>query len=150
MITIEKASAARLGEVLTILSRAELPHDGVKEHLDGFLVARDEQGRMLGCAGLERYGSLALLRSVAVVAESQGQGIGQRLVGELLGRAARDGVEEVVLLTTTARDYFASRFGFKEAERARYDERLADSPEWNLPRCSSAVLMTLRLSLVRQ
>jgi len=55
-------------------------------------------------------------------------------------------VREVVLLTTTARDFFSNRFRFEEATRADYDEQFAASPEWKLPRCSSAVVMRLKLT----
>jgi amino-acid N-acetyltransferase len=146
VITIEKVSPACLEDVLEILSQVNLPHDGVKEHFDGFLVARNGGGRILGCVGLESHGELGLLRSAAVLSEYQGQWIGNKLVRELLKRAASDGITEVVLLTTTAREYFQSKFGFKEARRSDYEKRLADSPEWNLPRCSSAVFMALKLN----
>jgi amino-acid N-acetyltransferase len=145
VITIEKASPECLGEILEILSQVSLPHDGVKEHFGGFLIARNGGGRILGCAGLERYEEIGLLRSAAVLSEYQGQWIGNKLIREILKRAANEGVTEIVLLTTTAKEYFQSKFDFKEARRSDYDERLADSPEWNLPRCSSAVFMTLKL-----
>jgi N-acetylglutamate synthase-like GNAT family acetyltransferase len=146
VITIEKASPACLDDVLEILSQVNLPHDGVKEHFGDFLVARNGGGRILGCAGLEHHGEIGLLRSAAVLSEYQGQWIGNKLIRELLKRAANEGATEVVLLTTTAREYFQNKFGFKEAKRSDYDERLADSPEWNLPRCSSAAFMTLKLN----
>ena len=146
LVTIEKASPACLDDVLEILSKVNLPHDGVKEHFGGFLIARSGGGKILGCVGLERHGGLGLLRSAAVLPEYQGQWIGNKLVREILKRAANEGVTEVVLLTTTTRDYFQRQFGFKEAKRSDYDERLANSPEWKLPRCSSAVFMTLELN----
>jgi len=142
---IEPASAACLPQILELLSAAGLPHEGVKEHLDGFLIARNSDGRVVGCVGLERYGDLALLRSAAVLPEYRGGGVGSGLVRRLLEHAARDGIAEVVLLTTTAKNYFQARFGFQEKKRDDYQTRLALSPEWNLPRCSSAVLMALKL-----
>jgi N-acetylglutamate synthase-like GNAT family acetyltransferase len=145
IVTIGRATPDCLGEVLGILSQANLPHDGVEEYLGGFLVARNGGGKILGCVGLERHGKLALLRSAAVLNEYQGQSIGRKLIRELLKRAANEEVTEVALLTTTAKDYFQTRFGFKEVKRSRYEKRLANSPEWNLPRCSSAAFMTLNL-----
>ncbi|HEU0178569.1 MAG TPA: GNAT family N-acetyltransferase [Blastocatellia bacterium] len=146
LVNIEKASPACLDDVLEILSHVNLPHDGVEEHFGGFLIARSGGGKILGCVGLESHGELGLLRSAAVLSEYQGQWIGNKLVRELLKRAASAGVAEIVLLTTTARDYFQNKFGFKEARRYEYERRLANSPEWNLPRCSSAVFMTLKLN----
>ena len=145
LVTIEKASPACLDDVLEILSQVNLPHDGVKEHFDGFLIARSGGGKIIGCAGLERHGEIGFLRSAAVLSECQGRCIGDKLIRELLKRAGIEGVTEVALLTTTAREYFQNKFGFNEAKRSDYAKRLADSSEWNIPRCSSAVFMTLKL-----
>lgn len=144
-IQISPASAGDLSDILALLSEVNLPPDGVTENVSGFLVARDEQSRLVGTIGIERYGNTALLRSAAVTPECQKSGLGSRLTEDLLARATSEGVETVVLLTTTASDFFARRFGFCETSRDIYDEQLAGSSEWNLPRCSSAVSMTLDL-----
>jgi len=146
IVTIERASLACLEEALEILSRAELPHGGVKENIESFLVAWNDFGKLVGCVGMERHGELGLLRSAAVLPEFQGRRIGGKLVSELLMRAASEGVTEVALLTTTAKDFFEKKFGFNEASRTLYEDRLQNSPEWNLPRCSSATFMTLILN----
>lgn len=144
-IVIRRAERADLDNLLALLTRVELPHEGVAEHLQNFFVAQDQAGRLIGSAGLERYGSLALLRSVAVAPEHQHTGLGSRMTATLLDYAAQQGIAEAVLLTTTARDFFANRFGFREACRKDFDERLAQSPEWALPRCSSAACMRCEL-----
>lgn len=64
---------------------------------------------------------------------------------DLLERATNKGVERVVLLTSMASDFFARRFGFSETLRIVFDKELAASSEWNLPRCSSAICMSLDL-----
>src|SRR5215475_6766317 len=128
IVTIERASLACLEEALEILSRAELPHGGVKENIESFLVAWNDFGKLVGCVGLERHGELGLLRSAAVLPEFQGRRIGGKLVSEVLKRAASEGVTEVALLTTTAKDYFEKKFGFNEASRAHYMGRLQNSP----------------------
>ena len=144
-VTITEASSDDLGDILELLTTVQLPHDGVAEHLNAFLIARDESSRLIATIGLERHGNTGLLRSAAVAPEYQGCGIGSRLTEELLERATDDGVERVVLLTNTAREFFAKRFGFCETSRSKYDPELASSSEWNLPRCSSAVCMSLDL-----
>jgi predicted N-acetyltransferase YhbS len=80
-----------------------------------------------------------------VLPEYQEQRIGSRLIWQLLEQASGEGVTGVALLTTTAKDYFQNKFGFKEAKRSSYELLLANSSEWNLPRCSSAAFMTLEL-----
>jgi len=144
-ITITDASPDDLRDILDLLSQVQLPHDGVAENLGAFLVARDESSRLIGTIGLEPHGNTALLRSAAVTPKYQGCGIGSRLTEHGRERATRNGVERVVLLTSTASEFFARRFGFCETSRGVFDKELAGSSEWNLPRCSSAVCMSLEL-----
>lgn len=144
-IAITNASADDLQAILDLLSKVQLPHDGVAENISDFFVARDESSRLIATIGLERHGHTALLTSAAVAPEYQGCGIGSRLTEHLLERATHNGMERVVLLTTTASEFFARHFGFCETSRTAFDKELADSSEWNLPRCSSAVCMSLDL-----
>jgi amino-acid N-acetyltransferase len=144
-LSINDASTDDEREILDLLSEVQLPHDGVTDNIRSFLVARDESSRLIATVGLERHGNTALLRSAAVAPEYQGCGVGSRLTERLLQRATNEGVERVVLLTTTAREFFARRFGFGETARTNFDSELAGSSEWNLPRCSSAVCMSLEL-----
>jgi amino-acid N-acetyltransferase len=134
-----------LKAVKDLLERVELPFEGVEENFGGFLAARDGD-RVVGCIGLERYGERGLLRSLAVAPERQGEGTGAALTARLLEDAARDGVREVVLLTTTASEFFAHRFGFEAVERSVFDTVFAESQEWKLPRCASAACLRLTLS----
>lgn len=144
-IQIEKAPPGCLQDVLEVLTQSELPHEGVREYFQDFYIARDGDGSIIGCVGLERHGDLALLRSAAVLPAWRGGQIGNRLIEALLHHARSEGIREISLLTTTAREYFAAKFGFALAERAAYEQKLQNSPEWNLPRCSSAVFMTRSL-----
>ena len=144
-IRISTATSDDLRDILDLLTEVKLPHDGVAENVNAFLVARNLESRLVGTIGLERHGNTALLRSAAVAPEYQQAGLGSRLTEHLLRRATNDGVERVVLLTTTASEFFARRFGFCETPRDSFEQQLAGSSEWNLPRCSSAVCMSLDL-----
>jgi hypothetical protein len=53
-VMISKPEDSALGEILSLLDTVDLPPDGVAEYLDGFLVARDDTGRLVGCAGMDR------------------------------------------------------------------------------------------------
>jgi len=140
-----QAQIADLDDVLVLLGKVGLPIEGVRENFGSFLVARDG-GQLIGCVGLERYGQVALLRSLAVAPDRQQGGVGRQLTARLLEDARSEGVREVVLLTTTAADFFGRHFGFTPIARAQFDETFATSPEWHLPRCSSAACLHLRLS----
>jgi amino-acid N-acetyltransferase len=115
-ITIADASSEDLQDILDLLSQVQLPHDGVAENVGGFLVARDESSRVVATIGLERHGDTALLRSAAVAPEYQGCGIGSRLTENLLHRATSNGVERVVLLTSTQAN---SLRGVSDSAKAR-------------------------------
>jgi amino-acid N-acetyltransferase len=143
MTPITRAGAEDLGAALALLGRVSLPTEGVAEHFGHFFVARDE-GALVGCVGMEHYGESALLRSLAVAPEAQRGGLGRELTARLLAEARARGVRDVVLLTTAA-DFFIRHFSFAPAERAAFDAAFAASPEWRLPRCSSAACLRLRL-----
>ncbi len=144
-MNIRPAHDSDFTEVAALLRAVELPLEGVPEHFSEFLVARADAGELLGCVGQERYGDVTLLRSLAVNPAQQGNGLGRELTLELLSAARAKGVGEVVLLTTTASDFFQRHFGFTPTERARYDAVLAVSQEWQLPHCASAVCLVLPL-----
>lgn len=145
---IYRAEAKDIGDVLSLLAEVDLPDEGVAENFGQFFVARDG-ARIVGCVGQERYGNLSLLRSLAVSPDLQRGGLGKALAKRLLVDARALGVCEVVLLTATAADFFVRHFGFIETERNQFAEAFADSPEWGLPRCSSAVCMRLFLTIPR-
>jgi len=145
-IILELAENADSAAILQLLAESGLPTDGVVEYLSGFVVARDKTAQVVGVAGIEYHGKIGLLRSVAVAPDWQKSKIGWQIVSTVLQKAQVKGIEEIVLLTTTARDYFARCFKFSETERRHYDEILHKSAEWNLPRCTSAIVMRLDLS----
>jgi amino-acid N-acetyltransferase len=133
-----------LSEVLALLRDSDLPLAGVEEHFESFLFARTDEGTLAGCVGLETYGDVGLLRSLAVAAPARGAGLGARLVERLVDLARSKGVLTLYLLTTTAESYF-SRFGFERLVREEADPRLEDSAELRGACPASAVLMRRKL-----
>jgi amino-acid N-acetyltransferase len=125
---VRNATAADLEAVKRLLADNNLPVEGVAENFSNFLVADDEES-IAGAIGLERFGSVALLRSAVVAPEYRGSGIGRRLIEELLTQAVRAGIRDVYLLTTTAEEYFP-RFGFKRSTRTAVPDSLKSSAEF--------------------
>ncbi len=136
---LRPAAPADLPLILELLRQAGLVEAGVPEHLTTFTVAEDA-GRVVGSAGLEVYGDVAVLRSVAVAPEHRGRGVGRRLVESALVEARHRGLREVALLTETAAPFFR-RLGFQEVERAALDPRFAASAEFGEGSCATAVAM---------
>jgi amino-acid N-acetyltransferase len=118
----------------------------VQENFSDFVVAED-RGAITGAIGLEKFGSVALLRSAVVSSDNRGTGVGGRLVEQLLERADEQGIEELYLLTTTAEDYFP-RFGFTRTTRSAVPDAVKASAEFRGACPDTAVVMTRRVKLV--
>lgn len=125
------------------LAAAGLPAADVRDGATRFYVA-GLGGERVGVGGVERYGSDALLRSVAVVEERRGEGVGSALCEELERRAARDGVGALYLLTTTAADFFAVR-GYERVDRDAVPAPLRESPQFASLCPDTAAAMRKRL-----
>ncbi len=141
--TLRQAAAADWPAVEALLGAHQLPREGARQHLDHFIVA-EQHGRVIGCIGLERYGDAGLLRSCAVAQTHRGTGIGALLTRALLDGARRAGLRQLVLLTTTAENYFA-RFGFVQISRDAIPVELQDSAEFRGACPASATAMQLVL-----
>ncbi|PZU79095.1 MAG: GNAT family N-acetyltransferase [Rhizobium sp.] len=110
------------------LMSASLPTDDLDEDGRSFFVLHDGTGEALGYSGLENCGADLLLRSMVVVPERRGQGLGRILAKLTVAKAGRGA--DVYLATTTAAPFFRT-VGFETVSRA------------DLP---SAVLSTRQLS----
>jgi amino-acid N-acetyltransferase len=143
---IRNATPADLATVQRLLSASDLPTEGVAENISDFLVAEDGD-EITGAIGLERRGSVALLRSAVIAPEHRSAGIGRRLVEELLSRATATGIQEIYLLTTTAEGYFP-RFGFKRSTRSDVPDALKQSAEFQGACPATATVMARALSAV--
>lgn len=101
-------------------------------------------GEVVGCAGAEVYGHIALLRSVAVAPGLHKQGIGKLLLDRLIHEAQRRDIVRLYLLTVTAPEYFA-QFGFKRAKIEEAPPALKASAEFQGACPACAAFMTLAL-----
>lgn len=125
---VRLARADDRGEVGALLRGARLGVEDLDTAFPGGYVVAESGGRVVGVAGIERYGPHALLRSVAVAEVLRGSGVGEALVRDRLAAAEADGAQDVWLLTTTAERWFP-RFGFVHAERAMVPAPLQASAE---------------------
>jgi amino-acid N-acetyltransferase len=141
--TMRRATRHDWPEIAALLATADLPLAGADEHLPDFFLAFRED-LLVGTSGLERYGDTALLRSVAVASTERGQGLGQVLVRQALAHAASLGLRQVVLLTTTAADFFP-RFGFQPINRAEVPLATQASVEFQEACPASAAALSLVL-----
>lgn len=143
-ISLRQAGASDWPAVEALLLSNKLPTEGAQAHLATYLLATSN-GEVVGCAGAEVYGSVALLRSVAVAPGLQKQGIGRLLVERLLLEARSRGIAALYLLTVTAPEYFA-QYGFKRIKREEAPPALQASAEFQgaCPACAALMVLPLR------
>ena len=137
---IRAASLENLEAVRSLVAEAALPLEGLEDQFGSAYAVALESGRLVGAAGVERYGGYGLLRSVVTAADRRGGGIGEALVRDRLAWAERAGLEPIYLLTTTAAGYFP-RLGFTAVERAAVPAEIRSSREFSSVCPSSAVVM---------
>jgi amino-acid N-acetyltransferase len=146
-VSVERIRPAVLEDwpaIERLLIDANLPVAGAQDHLPGFVVIEHER-RIEACAALERYGETALLRSVVVSSSLRGTGLGESLVRRLIDAARSEGTASLLLLTTTAADWFP-RFGFHHIVRDEVPLGVLQSEEFRGACPSTAVLMGLELT----
>jgi len=131
-------------EVKALLASAELPSDDISpEHMEHFFGAWTDS-TLEGVVGVELHGSVALLRSLAVVSPKRGSGFGSRLLAEAERYAAEKGVHSIFLLTSTAEAYFTKR-GYSLLSRAAAPEAIRNTTEFASTCPADAVLMVKQL-----
>lgn len=150
-LALRPAARADWPAIRALLEANGLPTAGAEDHLATFAVALrggangvTDGTEIVGVAGVELHGDVALLRSVAVAPGLHGQGIGDALVGRVLAEAQRRGIVRLFLLTTTAADWFP-RFGFARLPREQAPAALAASAEFRGACPASATLMAATL-----
>ena len=143
-LMLKRAVPGDLIAVNAMLAWLGLPVEGVADQFGAnYVLARDGSG-LVGVAGVEVYGDWGLVRSVAVTPDAQGRGIGEMLVRDRIGWARGRGLRGVVLLTTTAADFFV-RFGFERIDRQATPAAVQQSAEFASVCPETAVVMQLSL-----
>ncbi len=109
------------------LDAASLPSADLAD--PGRLFFRIEVDSLVGYGGLEGEGPDRLLRSIVILADRRGHGLGRALVAILERQARNLGVERLHLLTTTAAPFFRA-IGYADADRGAAPPAVAASREF--------------------
>lgn len=141
---LRPASTGDVSQIEQLLRANELPTVGVRESIQGFVVAL-EGAMMVGAIGVEPCGPrFGLLRSAVVNEKWRGKGVGRDLVERVIGDSRKRGLEALYLLTTTAEDYFPG-FGFSRTTREAVPAEVKATEEFREACPESATVMALRL-----
>lgn len=135
-----------LEKLQQFLKKNKLPFQDVKLEGSLYFTYRDEHQNIIGSGGLEVYGKHALLRSLAVDENHRHKKLGVSIVTALMTKAKELNVENLFLLTETARDFFEKK-GFQDIDRAEVPEALRNSSEFTSVCPSTAACMLYKLSL---
>ena len=88
------------------------------------LIICEQDGKIVGvCALHVLWADLAEIRSFAVIKQAAGQGAGSKLVRRALKEARELGIKKVFALTYIP-DYFTSKFGFAEIDKAKLPHKI--------------------------
>jgi UDP-N-acetylmuramate: L-alanyl-gamma-D-glutamyl-meso-diaminopimelate ligase len=109
-----------------------------------FYVLRNEDGTV-GCVALEVLGDDAVLRALAVDPKYRGAGYGWMLADMAVNIARWRGVRRIYLLTASASDFFAAKFGFRVVDRSTLAKQVAASETFTRPAEAQQVAMRLDL-----
>jgi amino-acid N-acetyltransferase len=112
------------------------------ESIRDFLVAVDNENRVVGCAALHVFwNDLAEIRCLAVAEHVQGSGIGRRLVDACWESAQELDIKSVFMLTNAAG--FFERCGYCQIDKSELPQRI-----WNecvrcplFPNCPEVALI---------
>ncbi|MEZ0487454.1 arsenic resistance N-acetyltransferase ArsN2 [Fibrella aquatica] len=138
-MTYRRATPADRPALINLLIQADLLTDDLPDELGTFTLAFDHD-TLAGAAGVEGFGTVGLLRSVAVSSVYQAQRIGRQLIDASVELAANQGIQELYLITTTADGYF-DRLGFERVERGKVPEAIAKTRQFSDLCPASSVVM---------
>jgi UDP-N-acetylmuramate: L-alanyl-gamma-D-glutamyl-meso-diaminopimelate ligase len=131
--------------VRALLTSAGLIHEPARDdQFPSFFVLHNERG-LVGTVALEVLGDDAVLRALAVHSEGRGAGYGWMLADMAVGQARWRGVRRIYLLTESASDFFAAKFGFRVVDRSTLGKQVATSETFTAPRGHGLVAMRLDL-----
>jgi amino-acid N-acetyltransferase len=144
---IELANPNDESRVKQVLLDCGLPNeDIILDHLDHFLILRDDDG-LAGVVGLEIFGKCALLRSLAVTQSNRDKGFGTQLTKQAEVYARSKKVSALYLLTLTAEGFFAKQ-GYQKTDRNLVPTVLQQTTEFKNLCPASAVCMVKSLGAI--
>ena len=141
MVTLEAVFTADEPWIRQLLTLCGLPHEDITlQHLCHFWAMK-EKGQIIGVVGLEVFGRLALLRSLAVDPRFRNRGLAQQLTKKAEEYAASLKIEVLCLLTVTAEGFFQKQ-GYEKLARDAAPQEIKGTDEFQgLCPASSALMV---------
>src|SRR6185436_8673736 len=145
-IVKQLAASAAPGDVVCVLSSGSFDnlHDRLLDKVGlvgelardaqyvSFFLLRNERG-LAGTVALEVLGEDAILRALSVDPEARGIGYGWMLAEMAISEARRRGVRRIYLVTESASDFFAAKFGFRVVDRTTISKQVVGHETFSRP-----------------
>jgi UDP-N-acetylmuramate: L-alanyl-gamma-D-glutamyl-meso-diaminopimelate ligase len=142
---IRPARRIDMGPARALLELADLAEEAARdEQFPSFYVLHNERG-LVGTVALEVFGDDSVLRALAVHPEERGAGYGWMLADTAIAQARWRGVRRIYLLTESASDFFAAKFGFRVVDRSTLSKSVAGSETFTSQKGANLVAMRLDL-----
>ena len=135
---IKEVTQNNFSKAISLLKQNNLPTEDISEVTKLFSIV--DVDKVIATIGVEFYKNICLLRSFAVNREYRSKGIGKQLVNFIEDFAKQKRMQEIVLLTTTASDYFAKR-NYQIIHREDIPDEIKNSSEFRSTCPSSAIVM---------
>lgn len=142
-LQIEQASPEGSESIIALLKDYDLPTQDIGFSNIEFYNTKDDED-LVACVGLEMFGDIALLRSLAVRRNSAHKGVGSKLVNFILKESSAKKLKSLFLLTETAAPFF-EKLGFITIERNSVPDAIQRSKEFSELCADTAVCMKIEL-----
>jgi amino-acid N-acetyltransferase len=139
---IAPASQNSFAKAIRLLEKSGLPTDDLDAGKQLFVAEEGDQ--VAGTVAVEYDFENALLRSLSVAEDKRDTGIAKRLVEFIEDYVRKQGVQNVYLLTTTARDFFLKR-GYKTIDRNDVPDFIKTTAQYSILCPSTSTVMQKEL-----
>ena len=142
-LILQRAEQFYIPTIEKILQKENLPYqDANAENIEFYMAFSDSE--FVGIVGLEKFIDVALLRSMVIFDKFRNNGYGRRIVNQILEEATAKGINEIFILTTTAKDFF-ERLGFEVIERIEVPDSIKATTEFTSLCPASATCMHINV-----
>ncbi len=141
---ITPPSPPAFANALALLKRNNLPVHDISPGTQLF-VMEDDDKVVVGTIAVEYDRENALLRSLSVDSQKRNAGLGKLLVDFIEDYVHQQGVQNIYLLTTTAKDFFSKR-GYTVIDRIEVPAFIGNTSEYISVCPASATVMKKSMS----
>lgn len=125
-IVVRKAEEKDLLLIQRLVAKAGLREDGIEQHIERFLVVSNEEDKLIGTVGVEKYNSDGLLRSLVLDSPIWNARLSLEFLQLVLNYAEEQEIETVYLCSKGTNSLF-HQLGFRQVGEEEVPEAVRKS-----------------------